>query len=66
MADAPQNAPKKDLAYYLTLFKIKGHSTWRAHLAQNKDGFVEQVQKSTTVTEYQTIRIDRVTGTFHA
>jgi len=58
----------KDLAYYLTLFKLEGHQTWRAHLSGHVDGFeVEQknwTKKAPAVTEVQKLRIDRLTGTF--
>lgn len=56
-----------DLAYYLTLFKLEGHQTWRAHLGGHKEAFdVEQKNwlKGPVITEKQTMRIDRLTGTF--
>ena len=44
---------EKDLAYYFTLFKLKGHTTWRMtlekHLPQH-------------ATERRKYRVDRVTG----
>jgi len=57
---------KKDLAYYLTLFKIEGHTTWRAHLGQFPDSFDRQKQNDNwpAVTEKQVLRIDRITGGF--
>lgn len=63
---------KKDLAYYLTLYKLAGHTTWRAHLSTSKDGF-EREKKAWSlnstmpkITETQCLRLDRVTGTFTA
>lgn len=60
---------EKDLAYYLTLFKIDGHQTWRADLKGHRSGFDEMInainQKSRPkVTEKMIIRIDRLTGGF--
>ena len=57
-----------DHAYYLTLFKIEGHDTWRTHLSGHKDGFEKSCVKSCVgsihpkVTEKKVIRIDRITG----
>lgn len=54
---------KQDHSYYLTLFKIEGHSTYRASLKANKKGFEQESAnwpgKPTDVRQY---RIDRVTG----
>ena len=55
-------ANSKELFYFLTLFKIKGHSTWRTDLSQTKDSFEVRVAKMTTVTEKKVYRIDRITG----
>lgn len=68
MSETPEQ-PKKDLAYYLTLFKIEGHTTWRAHLSQKAEAFQDDIKKNwnqnpPTVTEKMVVRIDRVTGTF--
>lgn len=61
------NLPDRDFAYYLTLFTLEGHRTWRAHLTGNRDGFKEEQQKNwgkkgPKVTKIHTIRIDRITG----
>jgi hypothetical protein len=55
---------EKDLAYYLTLFKIEGHTTWRTHLSQHKTGFEREFSAPghPKVTESKVIRIDGVTG----
>mgnify|MGYP001564470505 CR=1 FL=1 len=57
--------PGIDLAYYLTLFKIEGHSTWRSHLASARGKF-ERERSSWThppkITDKKVYRIDRVTG----
>lgn len=63
------NDKEKDLAYYLTLYKIEGHQTWRASLSQKKDGFELQIKnqnagKFPKVTEKMVMRIDRLTGGF--
>jgi hypothetical protein len=60
---------KKELAYYLTMFKLEGHETWRAHLGGHKDAFtIEQKNWSgknvPKVTETRVLRFDRLTGTF--
>jgi len=60
-----EKKPERELAYYLTLFKIKGHSTWRAYLGGSKDSFKKQVVNDHhDITETMVMRIDRVTGTF--
>lgn len=54
---------EKELAYYVTMFKIEGHTTWRAHLCGHKDGFTRQVENDKAkVTEKNVLRIDRITG----
>jgi len=55
-------APKKELAYYLTVFKIENHSTWRSFLGGNIDVFAGQVEAFTKVTEKKTYRVDRISG----
>lgn len=60
----PQREAPKDLGYYLTLFKLEGHTTWRAHLSGGKDDFEKQKQATwPKVTEKNVIRIDRIAGT---
>ncbi len=56
--------PKKDgdLSYYLTLFKIEGHSTWRADLKRDKNTFDKMIDPKTKVTERKVFRVDRLTG----
>lgn len=64
---APKKKQKKtpgDLAYYLTMFKLKGHETWRADLKGNATAFddlMDPVAKG-RITERKTFRIDRKTG----
>lgn len=63
-----QNQPKA-LEYYLTLFKLEGHQTWRAHLGGYKESFEKVITANAhqpKVTESQTLVIDRITGTFKA
>ncbi len=62
----PIQRPAKDLSYYITLFTLEGHSTWRAFMSQNKEGFLND-QKNwgknpTKITKQNTMRIDRLTG----
>lgn len=63
----PKNPPAKDLAYYITMFKLEGHETWRCYMAQRKDSFKSQEQKNwgknpPKITKEQTLRIDKITG----
>lgn len=58
---------KKDLSYYLTLFQLEGHTTWRAHLSNKVDAFELDTKKNwgknaPTITAKRIIKIDRVTG----
>ena len=55
---------KADLAYYLTLFKIEGHETWRASLSPYRDGFDREWSNGThpKVTHKKVYVIDRITG----
>lgn len=60
----PSELKKLDLSYYVTLFKIEGHTTFRMHSSASKDGFEQQVAAFTKapITEKKEFRIDRVTG----
>ncbi len=58
----------KDLAYFLNTYKLKGHTTWRAHLSGHAGGFKAE-QKAwaagpnpPTITDVKTYKLDRVTG----
>ena len=55
---------KKDLVYYVTLFKIEGHETWRASLSLHHDGFDREWNDGAhpKVTDKDVFRIDRLTG----
>lgn len=63
-----KNDQPKDLAYYLTLFKLKGHETWRAHFSAHPNDFEEKERKNWTpgvvMTDKQVLRFDRITGVF--
>lgn len=59
----------KELAYYLTLFTLEGHKTWRAHLGGDKEAFdrqdainVKNGAQPMKVTKRHVIRFDRLTG----
>lgn len=58
---------EKDLAYYLTLYKLEGHETWRVVLGRDKDYFEQKEIKNwgpnVKITEKNVIRIDRLSGT---
>lgn len=50
--------------YYLTVFRIEGHTTWRTHLTEHEKGFEKQ-EKSLNfpmVTDKKTYIVDKVTG----
>lgn len=53
-------------AYYLTLFKVEGHTRWRASLKQTPDGFDKDIDvqptKPPVITEKRVLKIDRITG----
>lgn len=58
---------EKDLAYYVTIFKLDGHQTWRCHLGKRLADFSEVEMKNwganpPKVTEKHVLRIDRITG----
>ena len=60
----------EDCAYYLTMFKLKGHSTWRLHMGGRKDDFDLKEKanwpkgNAPEITERNVLRFDRLTGTF--
>lgn len=58
----PKQKPANDLAYYLTLFTVKGHTTYRTHLSSHKDGFETDENMQAEVTSSTKHRIDRITG----
>ena len=57
---------QKELAYYLTVFKIEGHETWRGHLGGSVGAFGVQLKnndgKHPKVTAKKVYRIDRING----
>lgn len=56
---------EKELAYYVVMFKLEGHTTWRCHMSQDIEGFKREQKNwppSVKVTEQNTLRIDRITG----
>lgn len=62
------NFKKPELAYYLTLYTLEGHETWRAHLGSDTGSFQRaqnaQLQgRQPKVLIKNVIRIDRLTGT---
>lgn len=63
-AQKRQKHKKDELAYYLTLIQIEGHTTWRAHLSGHAAGFETEwrASKHPVVTRKQAFRIDRITG----
>jgi len=57
---------QKELAYYLNLFKVKDHTTWRIDLKDSKEGFENTFKhpecKRPNITDIKTFRVDRLTG----
>lgn len=52
-----------DLNYYLTLYQLEGHTTWRASLSSHKKGFQkEALNINPKITDVLVYRIDRTTG----
>lgn len=65
------NTPEKDLAYYLTVFTLEGHETWRVHVNTNPSAFEEiemknwkaaKGKKAAKLSQKKVYRIDRLTG----
>lgn len=56
--------PQKELYYYLTLFKVEGHRTWRSHLTGYAEGFNDHVTKllKVKVTDVRRYKVDRING----
>lgn len=56
----------KDPYYYIELFKIEGHTTWRcATPMKSPTGFDDEVKKNmggVKFTDRKTFKIDRMTG----
>lgn len=60
-----RTTPNKEMAYYLTVFKLKGHETWRAHLGREKETFIIEQKNwpsDVKVTDIVVHRVDRITG----
>lgn len=56
-------SPNMEIGYFLTLFKIEGHQTWRAFLGGKESSFDDQVQASMPkITERKVLYINRITG----
>ncbi len=60
---------EKELAYYLTMFKIEGHDTWRVSVGGDTSAFKRSLievhpggGKAPKVTAKKLFRIDRITG----
>ncbi len=53
-----------DFAYYLTLFKMEGHTSWRAQISGHAGGFDREwnTGKHPNVTAKKILRIDRKTA----
>ncbi len=62
---AKHSNDKKELVYYLTLFKIEGHSTWRASLKIDIHAFDAEWTKGINppkITEKKLFKVNRITG----
>lgn len=65
MKGSVKNDKKGDLAYYLTLFKIEGHTTFRLQMHSTPEGFDKEWASGInrpTITERKVMRVDRITG----
>ncbi len=58
----------RDMAYYITLIKIEGHTSWRVGAMTGIAGGFDKEWKNTSggtrpaITERITYRVDRITG----
>lgn len=55
----------EDQMYYLTMFKLEGHKTWRVDIKRDAGGFDREwkkVKNAPKVTEKKIIRINKITG----
>lgn len=59
-----KNPVKETTHYYVTLFKLKDHKTWHAHMARTANGFVNQTtgMNHQIITDKKVYKIDRMTG----
>lgn len=56
---------QKPIAYYITIFRSKGHETWHGEFDCWPDGFDNKIksgQIKSEILEKRVIRIDRITG----
>lgn len=63
--EKPPSNKNADLAYYITQFKLEGHSTWRVQMFPSKSQFDMEWAKSVNappIVERRTTRFDRITG----
>ncbi len=56
---------KKEMAYYIFMFTLEGHTTWHATMARDEGGF-QRATKGCKIKDRKTFRIDRVTGEIKA
>lgn len=59
------NKNDSELVYYITLFKIEGHSTWRCSIKATPTAFDEEIEKTKgfpKITARKVYRVDRKTG----
>lgn len=60
---------EQDLAYYMTMFKIEGHETWRINVGGTPESFRKSILtafpgggKIPKITAKKIYRVDRMTG----
>lgn len=55
---------KNDSKYFVIIYKLEGHETWRVHSGRSIEGFEKQAinNKWPKITERNTIEVDRITG----
>lgn len=49
--------------YYLTIYKIKGHTRWRSYLSRFNDIHHIEINGACEITDSQVFQIDKVKGT---
>ena len=56
----------KQLVIYLTIYKLEGHETFRAHLGRDREAIDREAtnNKWPKITERNVLVIDRITGVF--
>lgn len=51
--------PKRELAYFFTLFKLEGHTTWRMTTSFD---LINETAGKAKITEVKKFKVNRITG----